>query len=186
MRRPPSDVEREQAATMLQRACGEGRLTLEEFSARVGAVWAAEDDSALEQATAGLATTAIVGSSHTVDKIVTVFSDNKRRGRWKLRSGRLKVRNVFGSTEIDLRAVLTDQSVIEISGVCVFGELKVIVPEGVEVDFVGSTYFTSRHIRLAAVPRVLGTPEIRIEVAGWFSSIEVDSKPHGLPPTYQT
>jgi hypothetical protein len=116
--------------------------------------------------------------------VVTVFSDNKRRGRWKLRTGRLKLRNVFGSTEIDLRAVLTDQSVIEISGVCVFGELKVIVPEGVEVDFIGSTYFTSRHIRLAAVPRVPGTPEIRIEVAGWFSSIEVDSKPYALPQAY--
>jgi hypothetical protein len=184
MRRPPSDVERERAADILQKACGDGRLTLEEFSARVGAVWAAEDDGELEQATAGLAPTPIVGSSHTVDKIVTVFSDNKRRGRWKLRSGRLKLRNIFGSTEIDLRAVLTDQSVIEISGACIFGELKVIVPEGVEVDFVGSTYFTSRHIRLAAVPRVPGTPEIRVEVTGWFSSIEVDSKPFALPSSY--
>jgi hypothetical protein len=181
MRRPPSDVEREQAAETLQRACGDGRLTLEEFSARVGAVWAAEDDDALQQALSGLAATPIVGSSQSVDKVVTVFSDNKRRGRWKLRTGKLKLRNVFGATEIDLRAVLTDQNVIEISGVCVFGELKVIVPEGVEVDFVGSTYFTSRHIRLAAVPRVPGTPEIRIEVNGWFSSIEVDSKPYALP-----
>ena len=184
MRRPPSDLERERAAELLQKACGDGRLTLEEFSARVGAVWAAEDDAALEQATAGLAATPIVGSAQSVDKVVTVFSDNKRRGRWKLRSGRLKLRNIFGSTEIDLRAVLTDQSVIEISGACVFGELKVIVPEGVEVDFVGSTYFTSRHIRLAAVPRVPGTPEIRIEVTGWFSSIEVDSKPYALPQPY--
>ena len=48
---------------MLQRACGDGRLTLEEFSVRVGAVWAAEDDAALQQATAGLATTPIVGSA---------------------------------------------------------------------------------------------------------------------------
>jgi hypothetical protein len=184
MRRPPSDLERERAAEVLQRACGDGRLTLEEFSVRVGAVWAAEDDQALQQATAGLATMSIVGSAQSVDKVVTVFSENKRRGRWKLRSGRLKLRNVFGSTELDLRAVLTDQSVIEITGVCVFGELKVIVPEGVEVDFVGSTYFTSRHIRLAAVPRVPGTPEVRVEVTGWFSSIEVDSKPYALPQAY--
>jgi hypothetical protein len=184
MRRPPSDLERERAAELLQKACGDGRLTLEEFSARVGAVWAAEDDSALEQATTGLAATPIVGSAQSVDRVVTVFSDNKRRGRWKLRTGKLKLRNIFGSTEIDLRAVLTDQPVIEISGSCIFGELKVIVPEGVEVDFVGATYFTSRHIRLAAVPRVPGTPEIRVEVTGWFSSIEVDSKPYSLPQPY--
>jgi hypothetical protein len=181
MRRPPSDLEREQVAEVLQRACGDGRLTLEEFSARVGAVWAAEDEQGLQQAMAGLAATPIVGSARSVERVVTVFSENKRHGRWKLRSGRLKVRNVFGSTELDLREVLTDQSVIEITGVSVFGELKVIVPEGVEVDFVGSTYFTSRQIRLAAVPRVPGTPEIRVEVSGWFSSIEVDSRPYALP-----
>jgi hypothetical protein len=71
IRRPPSDLERERAAELLQKACGDGRLTLEEFSARVGAVWAAEDDSALEQATAGLAATHIVGSARSVDKVVT-------------------------------------------------------------------------------------------------------------------
>jgi hypothetical protein len=31
---------------------------------------------------------------------------------------------------------------------------------------------------------VPGTPEIRIQVTGWFSSIEVDSKPYTLPQSY--
>jgi hypothetical protein len=31
---------------------------------------------------------------------------------------------------------------------------------------------------------VTGAPEIRIEVTGWFSSIEVDSKPYALPQGY--
>jgi hypothetical protein len=58
---PPSDHERERAAELLQRACGDGRLTLEEFSARVGAVWAAGSTQEIERATAGLAPTPIVG-----------------------------------------------------------------------------------------------------------------------------
>jgi hypothetical protein len=179
MRVPPSDGEREEAAETLQRACGDGRLTLEEFSVRVGAVWAAETSTDLVRATAGLAPTPIVGSSRTVDKVVTVFSDNKRRGRWRLRSPRLRLRTVFGSTELDLREVLTDRDVIEISGACVFGELTVIVPEGVEVDLAGPVVFTSRHLRLAPVARVPGTPEIRIDVHSWFSSVQVVSKPYG-------
>jgi hypothetical protein len=177
---PPSDHERERAAELLQRACGEGRLTLEEFSARVGVVWAAETGEELARATAGLAAP-VVGSAQTVDSILTVFSENKRQGRWRLRARRLWLRTFFGSTELDLREVLTDQSVIEIGGICAFGELKVIVPEGVEVDLTGSVVFASRKLQLAPVPRVPGTPEVRVHVATWFSSVEVFSRPYSLP-----
>jgi hypothetical protein len=181
VRVPPSDGDRERAAELLQRACGEGSLTLEQFSVRVGAVWAADTHDELVRATADLAPAPILGSAQTVDSILTVFSENKRRGRWRLRSRRLWLRTVFGATELDLREVITDQSVIEISGFCLFGELKVIVPEGVEVDVTGATVFASRQQHLAAVPRVPGTPEVRVEVAGWFSSIEVVSRPFSLP-----
>jgi hypothetical protein len=177
---PPSDHERERAAELLQRACGDGRLTLEEFSARVGAVWAAESSQELERATADLAPTPIVGSAQTVDSVLTVFSENKRRGRWRLREGRVWSRTLFGSTELDLREVLTGQGVIEIGGLCAFGELKVIVPEGVEVHLSGAVVFSSRKLDLAPVPRVPGTPEVRVHVASWFSSVEVFSRPYGL------
>jgi Domain of unknown function (DUF1707)/Cell wall-active antibiotics response 4TMS YvqF len=179
---PPSDGERERAAEVLQHACGEGRLTLEEFSVRVGAVWAADTHAELVHATADLVSAPIVGSAASVDSILTVFSENKRRGRWRLRSPQLWVRTFFGSTELDLREVLTDQKVIEIAGGCFFGELKVIVPEGVEVDLAGSVVFSSRKLHLAPVPRVAGTPEVRVSVTTWFSSIEVVSKPYTLPP----
>jgi hypothetical protein len=181
MRTPPSDDDRERAAELLQRACGDGRLTLAEFSVRVGAVWAAEDEDALVRATAGLAPAPVVGSSPTVGTVVTIFSDNKRRGRWRLRSPRLRTRTIFGVLELDLRDVLTEQSVIEITGGCVFGELKVIVPEGVEVDLRGASVFSARSLHLAPVPRVPGTPEVRIDVTAWFSSVEVVSRPYVLP-----
>ena len=181
MRVPPADGDRERAAELLQRACGDGLLTLEEFSVRVGAVWAAETDTDLVRATADLAPAPVVGSARTVDKVVTVFSDNKRRGRWRLRTRRLRSHTVFGSVELDLREVLTDQPIIEITGACVFGNLKVIVPEGVEVDLAGAAVFASRDMHLAPVRRVPGTPEVRIEVTSWFSSVEIVSKPYARP-----
>ncbi len=182
MQVPPSEPERERAAELLQRACGEGRLTLEQFSVRVGAVWAAETADELAKATDGLNETPIVGSASSVEKIITVFSDSKRRGRWRLRGPRLTLRTVFASTELDLREVLTDQSVIEIVGSCTFAELKIIVPEGVEVDLGGTVAFSNRHLHLAPVPRVAGTPEIRVHVTTWFSNVEVVSRPYTLPP----
>ncbi|GAA2531260.1 DUF1707 SHOCT-like domain-containing protein [Winogradskya humida] len=177
----PSDDDRARAAEVLQRACGEGKLTLEEFSARVGGVWAAATSAELVRATADLAPAPIVGSATTVDRVISIFSDVKRRGRWRLRTPKLTVRTIFGATELDLREILTDQSIIEIDGSCTFGELKVIVPEGVEVDVSGPAMFTSRNIHLAPVPRVAGTPEIRITVTSWFSNVEVVSKPYSRP-----
>ncbi|GAB2611950.1 hypothetical protein Aab01nite_67490 [Paractinoplanes abujensis] len=182
MRVPPSEPERERAAELLQRAAGDGRLTLEQFSVRVGAVWAADTPDELARATDGLDQTPIVGSASTVDQVVTVFSENKRRGRWRLRTPRLKVFTMFGATELDLREVLTGADVIEIAGTSLFGEFKVIVPEGVEVDLSGTVVFSSRNMHLAAVPRVAGTPEVRIHLTSWFSNVEVVSKPYKLPP----
>jgi hypothetical protein len=180
-RMPPSDNDRERAAEVLQRACGDGRLTLEEFSVRVGSVWSAETGEELARATADLASAPVVGSAQTVDSILTVFSESKRHGRWRLRTPRLWLRTFFGSTELDLREMITDQRVIEIGGVCAFGQVKVIVPEGVEVDLTGAVVFSQRNLHLAPVPRVPGTPEIRVDLATWFGQVEVVSRPYGLP-----
>ncbi|MFF5297674.1 DUF1707 SHOCT-like domain-containing protein [Paractinoplanes globisporus] len=177
---PPSDHERERAAEILQQACGEGRLTLEQFSARVGAVWAAETTQEIERATADLAPTPIVGSAQTVDSVLTIFSESKRRGRWRLRSPRVWLRTFFGSTELDLREVITSQSTIEIAGLCLFGQVTVIVPEGVEVDLTGPVVFSNHHLQLAPVPRVPGTPEVRVDIATWFGQVQVISKPYSL------
>jgi hypothetical protein len=178
---PPSDQERERAAEILQRACGDGRLTLEQFSVRVGAVWAAETPAEIERATADVAPTPIVGSALTVDSVTTIFSESKRRGRWRLKSSRLWLRTFFGSAGLDLRVVITSERTIEIAGLCLFGQVTVIVPEGVEVDLTGAVVFSNHDLRLAAVPRVPGTPEVRVDIATWFGQVQVVSKPSSLP-----
>jgi hypothetical protein len=176
---PISDGDRDRVAELLQQACGDGRLTLEEFSVRVGAAWAATTDVELARATEDLAPAPVVGSSRTVEKVVTVLSQRKRRGRWRLRSGRLSTLTVLGATHLDLRDVATAEDVIDIDGYCFFGEFKVTVPEGVEVELVGISALSSEELRLAAVPRLPGTPVIRVRVNAWFSSVEVRSKPPG-------
>jgi hypothetical protein len=176
---PISDGDRERVSEQLQQACGDGRITLEEFSVRVGAAWAAGTDVELARATEGVAATAVVGSTHTVEKVVTVLSQRKRQGRWRLRSGRLETVTVLGSTHLDLRAVATAEDVIEIESRVWFGEFKITVPEGVEVELIGTGALSSEEMKLAAVPRLPGTPVIRVRVNAWFSSVEVKSKGPG-------
>jgi hypothetical protein len=172
---PIGDPDRERAADLLQRACGEGRLTLEEFSVRVGAVWAADSAAELEKATDGLAPAPLVGTGQVIEKITCVFGENKRVGRWRLPRA-LRVLTVFGETELDLREVQTDVDVVEITGRCVFGSVKVIVPEGVEVDLAGSALFASRDVKLAPVPRLAGTPLVRVTMSTYFGEVTVRSK----------
>ena len=175
-----SDADRERTAELLQRACGDGRLTLEEFSVRVGSVWNAQSSQELQLATSGLATAPVVGTAQPVDRVVTVFGESKRRGRWRLRGEALRTTTVFGSVELDLREVLTDAKVIEVKGSCWFGELKLIVPEGVEVDLTGRAVFASRELHLAPVPRVAGTPLVHVHVNVQFGAVSVRSAPAQL------
>jgi hypothetical protein len=169
-----NDADRQRAAELLQYACGEGRLTLEEFSVRVGAVWAADTDAEIAHATTGLAQAPALGTQ-TVEKVVSVFGEHKRVGRWRL-PGLLRVVNVFGSCELDLREALTGSDTVEIIGTCVFGEVKVIVPEGVEVELQGMAVFASRSMKLAAVPRLAGTPTVHVRINAYFGEVQVRSR----------
>jgi hypothetical protein len=175
MSTPISDVERERAAEVLQHACGDGRLTLEEFTVRVGAVWSADSSAELERVTSDLAPAPVVGAGQVVERVTCVFSENKRRGRWRM-PGVLRVLTVFGDCELDLREAQTDADVVEINGRCVFGSFKVIVPEGVEVDLQGSAVFGSKALSLAPVPRLPGTPLVRVRVNTYFGEIKVRSE----------
>jgi hypothetical protein len=46
------------------------------------------------------------------------------------------------------------------------------------VDLVGTTMFSSRQLSLAPVPRVQGTPHVRISINAWFASVQVTSAPY--------
>jgi hypothetical protein len=177
-----TDADRERAAGVLERATGEGRLTLEEFSVRVGAVWSAQDSADLARITADLPApeAPLVGQNRVPEKIVNVFSSSKRHGRWRLWR-RMRVVNVFGETQLDLReaeitAEALSDDVVDITGRNVFGEVLVIVPEGVEVELTGTVIFGERSARLAPVRRLAGTPVIRVNITTVFGETKVESR----------
>lgn len=176
-----TDEEREAAVELLQRACGEGRMTLEEFSVRAGAAWAAEDRAELAEVTEGLAEPPPVGTSQPVSEMSAVFSEHKQFGRWRL-PRRLSIRAIFGASKIDFREATIDadavrDGVVDVTVHVLFGETKLIVPEGVEVEMYGRALFGNRTVNLAPVPRRQGTPIVRLHCKVTFGELKVRSAP---------
>jgi hypothetical protein len=163
---------------MLQRACGEGRLTLEEFSDRVGTVWAAQDSAGLDEATAGL-TPPLVGTPASTGTMINILGDERRVGRWRL-PRRLRIFSLIGDWTLDLRGALVNgdavaDGLVEITHYAVLGDLKVIVPEGVEVELGGMVLIGDRKLELAAVPLRPGTPRIVLRAFALLGDVTVRS-----------
>ena len=176
-----TDRDREHAAEQLQRACGEGRLTLEEFSERVGAVWAAETAGELAAATSGIAQPLVGTTATSSGTHVALLGDQKRVGRWRL-PRRLRLIGLMGDWELDLRGALLDaeaftDGVIDIRYFSLMGDLEVIVPEGVEVELGGFDLLGDRSLALAPVPLRQGAPRIRLRAYGLMGDVRVRSAP---------
>ncbi len=164
-----SDADREAVVVRLQTAVGEGRIDLDEFGQRVDAAYAATTRDELDVLLADLpggsgpARVEIVGEV-VVDPgpISSVFGDIKLAATTGVPR---KAATFFGDVRIDLRGLRTAEDTVYLQLGTFFGDIEVIVSEGVAAQLEGWTFFGSRKTDLAAVPRLPGTP--RVVVRGW-------------------
>jgi hypothetical protein len=176
----PDDLEprRRDAQQQLERAVGEGRLTLDEFTDRAGSVWAAQSGAELERTTADLPVPVVGGTKPGRSTLVSVLGDLKRRGRWSLRRKTSAIL-LLGDLDLDLRGAVLESGgqgePITIDAYSVIGDVEVVVPEGVEVEVGGFTLLGDQKVELASVPRVRGTPMVRVRVWGLLGDVTVRS-----------
>jgi hypothetical protein len=175
--RPPgvraADADRDAVVAQLQAAMAEGRLDMDEFGQRATAAYAAVTIAELDGLLADLprsVPTEIVGT-RTPDTVSSVFGDVKLSGV----SPPHQVGTVFGDVRIDLRAVRTDVPRIELFLSTVFGDIDVIVAEGVDAELHGRTVFGSRKVELAPVPRLVGTPRVVVHGRTIFGDLRLRS-----------
>jgi Domain of unknown function (DUF1707)/Cell wall-active antibiotics response 4TMS YvqF len=171
----PLDEERRSAQARLEAAVGEGRLTLDEFTDRVGRVWAAAGSTELQHTLADLPVPVVGQNPAARSTLFSVIGDIRRRGRWSVRSRTTAVR-LIGDVELDLRGALIsgdDEIVLNVLGL--IGDAEVVAPEGVEVELTGFTLLGDRKIDLAPVPRVPGTPVVRVRVITLIGDAKVRS-----------
>jgi hypothetical protein len=173
-----SDAERERSIALLRDAVGEGRLTLEEFSERVGLAQAARTDQELARLARDLpgdrapaSPPAAVSEEHRA-----LCSHLVRSGPWSL-PPQSSWRSIFGTIDLDLRQarLVGRETALEVYNL--FGTVTVIVPEGVEVVVRGGGLFASQKIELPERLPIAGGPRLTIDTRGPGGTLHVRTRP---------
>jgi hypothetical protein len=186
--RPPgvraSDSDRDTTVARLQKALGEGRIDLDEFGQRASAAYAAVTADELAALIADLPDDAaprpeIVGT-RTPEEVTSVFGDISLTvgGPPPQRAS-----TVFGDVRIDLRALRTDADRIDLHLSTVFGDIDVIVAEGVDAELLGRTVFGDRKVELAPLQRLQGTPRVVVHARAIFGDLKLRSLALGESPS---
>jgi hypothetical protein len=180
-----SDADRADAVARLHRALGEGRLDPDEFAQRADAASEAVTTAELAALLADLPTEPsaapeIVGARTAQQPVASVFGDVTLSGRMTVPP---QARTVFGDVRLDLRELRTDADRLELALGTVFGDVEVIVAEGVDAELHGWTVFGDRKVELAPVPRLAGTPLVVVHARTVFGDLRLRSLAPGQSPS---
>lgn len=179
-----ADADRDRVATLLRDHLGEGRLTLEEFSERVDAAYASRMLGELDELTRDLPAktpepTADRPGRRPTRHSIAVMSGIERKGRWRIEE-RTTALAVMGGIDLDLRSAEIVGSEIEIIAVAIMGGIQITVPEGVDVELTGLTVMGGKSNRVRDVPRLYGSPLVRVRAFTLMGGVDVRSRPRSL------
>ena len=179
-----ADADRDRTVTLLREHVVEGRLTLDEFSERVGLALEAKTRGELEAVMADLPVTqppptAEVQPARSRARRwhVAIMSGHSTKGRWRI-GGKTNAVAVMGGCDMDLRRAEIEGHEVEITAVAFWGGIQIIVPEGFDVELRGLSIMGGRSLRLRDVPIVRGSPRIVIRGFAIMGGIEVKSRPN--------
>jgi Domain of unknown function (DUF1707)/Cell wall-active antibiotics response 4TMS YvqF len=164
-----SDAERDATINRLREAAAEGRLTLEELTDRIEAAAGAVMRSDLVPLTSDLPATAAVGRPSLAPNVRGV-GDVKRSGTWTV-SAESFFRTWFGNIKLDLRRAQIDPVETRIHARVLFGNIDLLVPEGVEVELQAGTRLGRTKVEPdSAIP---GAPRIVLTGGTVFGDVKV-------------
>ncbi|HTZ26813.1 MAG TPA: DUF1707 domain-containing protein [Streptosporangiaceae bacterium] len=182
-----SDADRDRAASVLNEALAEGRLTADEHSERLDSIYAAKTQAdlvpLLEDLPAPAASSSPVPAAGNAPArayhggpIIAIFGGAVRKGRWRVPPSSTIV-TVFGGADIDLRDAVLPGREITIKAVSVFGGMSITVPPEMRVVDSGIAVFGGRDVS-GETPESEGpnAPLLRIQGACVFGGISVRHK----------
>ena len=185
-----SDAEREHAVAFLRQHCTEGRLTLDEFSDRVGVVFGARTAGEIEMVTSDLpaiggpalraeadeaALRPVSRTRRAVRWTVSVFSGNQQKGRWRI-EGETNAISFMGGCYLDLREAEVVGSEAVINAFAFMGGVDIVVPEGIDVVLEGFAFMGGKSAKIKNVPVIPGSPLIRVRAFAFMGGVNVRSK----------
>jgi hypothetical protein len=177
-----SDSEREAAVERLRAASVEGRLTFGELTTRTEAAYSAQTRGELARITSDLpdqsSGTAPAQQAHAqqahAQRIVSIFADVSRSGWWRA-EGTVSPMSLFGDVELDLRQAAVPTGEVRINAVAPFGDIEVIVPDGVGVELTGSSVFGRKKVDVRRPASIESAPVVRVRAVTVFGSVLVRS-----------
>jgi Domain of unknown function (DUF1707)/Cell wall-active antibiotics response 4TMS YvqF len=172
-----SDDEREAAVERLRTASAEGRLTLEELTTRTEAAYSARTRGELARVTTDLPErrpTATSVQPAGTSAMVSVFADVTRTGWWRA-EGSIAPVAVFGDIDLDLRQAAVPSGEVTIRAVAPFGDIEVIVPDGVSVELSGFSLFGRKKVDVRKASSAAPAPVVRVDAFTIFGSVLVRS-----------
>ena len=104
--------------------------------------------------------------------LVSVFGDISHDGAWPARD-RMAPIAIFGDIDLDFRHATTPAGRIAISAVAPFGNIEVLVPDGIHVDVGGFTLFGSKRVLMANGSPNDSAPPVRVRGFTVFGSLKV-------------
>lgn len=182
--RPPavriSDADRNRMVEVLRTYCGEGILTLDEFSDRVTLVFDAKNKAELERVAADLPSLRGEPVPETQRRkvsrnVVGIMSGARRTGRWRA-GEEVNAFALMGGCEIDLRQAEIDGPIVTINATSIMGGIDIIVPEGIEVDLDEFHFMGAVETRLSNVARIPGTPLVRVKAFALMGSVVIRTR----------
>jgi hypothetical protein len=182
-----SDADRDTAAAVINNALAEGRLTAEEHSERLDAIYAAKTHADLVpvlddlpgQRAAVLPARPTAGQltrTGPVGRIVAVLSGATRKGTWHPEPV-MTVLAVLGGCELDFREAILPGPEVVIHATTVLGGLEITVPPEMRVVDNGVAILGGREIvGNAAEAAGPDSPVLRIEGTCVLGGVEVKRK----------
>lgn len=142
-----SDTDRENVVRLLGEAHSDGRLTLDEHGERVERAYSARTLGDLAGLTGDLLPAEDQPIRLDPGPLYALFGTVRREGRWVV-PARFPVAAVLGTLEIDLREALLQRRHVVVRANVLGGRLRLLVPEGVRVEFTGRSIVGSRALRV--------------------------------------
>jgi hypothetical protein len=163
-----SDAERDVAVEQLRAAAAEGRLTFEELADRIEAASNAVTRGELVPLTGDLPVAPAAQPSVPAD--VRKFGDINRKGVWVV-PAECHFRSFFGAVIVDLRQATITTREVHIDAHTPFGNIVVLVPEGVDVEVRANALIGKlRQEQTAAAP---GAPRVVLTGGTWFGDVKI-------------
>jgi Domain of unknown function (DUF1707)/Cell wall-active antibiotics response 4TMS YvqF len=165
-----SDRDRDRALELLATAASDGRLTLEEYSARADRTLAATLTAELAALTADLQQAATL-PERGPEELTAILSNESRKGHWTV-PAHLAARSVLGDCHIELQNAVLTSHVTTIEARATLGSVTIFVPDGVEVRLWGKSILGAKSSEVRSTP-LPGAPVIEVRATAILGNVTV-------------